>query len=109
MGTTAAPPTIMLQGVSGRTYTFLLFPWGTAFNPVAAVYAILRYATGGQYDVLYVGETENLNDRLTNHHKQWCVDLHGKTHVGVLMEPSAAGRLAIEADLVSYYKAPCND
>jgi hypothetical protein len=100
---------VTLTGVSGRSYNFEVFPWGTQFNRVGAVYTVLRRRPEGNYDILYIGETGDLSERFDDHHKQACFNRNGKTHLGVRPEPSESGRLAIETDLVRNYKTPCND
>jgi predicted GIY-YIG superfamily endonuclease len=73
------------------------------------VYLILRKNTGGNFTLLYIGQTGDLSTRFDNHHKQWCFDRNGKTHIGVLPEPNEQRRLAIEADLLKAHRTPCND
>ena len=104
-GTQTQKETITAIGKSGTKYEFQVFPWGTSFNAVAAVYLVLK-KQAGKYPVLYVGETEDLKERFENHHKQGCFDRNGKTHVGVLQEGIGTRRLRIEADLVANYNPP---
>jgi hypothetical protein len=102
------PPTLTMRGVSGNTYAFTVYAWGTSFQPVAAAYAVLRLEPNGNYSVLYVGETEDLSSRFECHHKQGCFDRNRKTHIAARVEPSVQQRLKIEADLVLAYGPPCN-
>src|SRR5204862_34065 len=95
-----------LKGASGRTYQFEVHPWGTPFNPLGAVYAVLQSRTDG---LIYIGQTGDLSERFDDHHKATCFDRHGKTHIGVCTEASEQRRLAIESDLIANYKLPCND
>jgi len=106
-GTQMQKETITATGESGTQYEFQIFPWGTSFNRVAAVYLVLKKQPN-QYTVLYVGETEDLKERFENHHKQGCFDRNGKTHIGVLQEGIGTRRLRIEADLVANYNPTCN-
>ena len=100
---------VSLTGASGSTYRFAVYPWGTNFNPVGAVYAILRKdLSSGNYTILYIGQTGDLSERFNGHHKQNCFDQHRKTHTGVHVERSESRRLAIESDLLGYYKTACN-
>ncbi len=101
--------TVNATGISGRQYPFEVYPWGTGFNAVGAVYLILRTSQGGNYDILYVGQTDDLSTRFNNHHKQPCFDRNRKSHIGVLVEGSERNRLAIEQDLIAKYKTMCND
>lgn len=98
-----------LTGASRKAYGFQIFPWGTTFNRTGAVYAILRRTAPNRYKVIYIGQTGDLSQRFTNHHKQACFDRNGKTHIGVLPEPSEATRFDIETDLVRNLNPVCND
>lgn len=100
--------TITLQGASGRTYDFDVYPWNTSFNAIGAVYAVLNQ-NGSNFTILYIGQTGDLSDRFDNHHKQGCFDRHNKTHIAIHPEPSESRRFDIEADLVRNYSPPCND
>ena len=100
---------ITLQGRSGATYEFQVYPWGTDFKPLGAVYAVLKLRTDRRYDVIYIGETGDLSERFDSHHKAWCFDRNGKTHIGVHLESSQSRRRVIEQDLIANYTPPCND
>ncbi|MBW9267381.1 MAG: GIY-YIG nuclease family protein [Candidatus Thiodiazotropha sp. (ex. Lucinisca nassula)] len=100
--------TLPIQGASGTTYRFTVYPWGTQFQSFGAVYTVLRNNGGGRYSILYVGQTGDMEERFDDHHKQRCFDRNGKTHIGVLPEPNEQRRLAIESDLVNAYNPPCN-
>ena len=99
---------ITMQGSSGATYEFEVHPWGTSFNSVGAVYSVLRARVDGRYDVLYVGQTDDLNRRLSNHERQPCFDRNHKTHVGARGESTEARRLKVERDLIDFYDPDCN-
>ena len=104
----AAPqptPTVTLRGASGASYTFQVFPWGTAFKPLGAVYVVLKTAPDG---IIYIGQTGDLSERFDNHHKALCFGRCGRTHIGVLLENLESRRLANETDLVRAYQPHCN-
>ena len=100
--------TVTLKGASGRSYDFDVFPWGTSFNAVGAVYTVLKRNTSN-FTILYIGQTGDLSDRFDNHHKQSCFDRNGKTHIGIHLESSESRRFDIETDLVRNYSLVCND
>ena len=97
---------ITLTGVSGKQYPFGAYPRTSSWNSVAGVYVILRDTAGGT--VLYVGETEDLKQRLSNHHRQACFDRNNWTHLAFLGEGSETQRLQIERDLMDKYQPVCN-
>ena len=100
--------TVTLKGASGRSYDFDVFPWGTSFNAVGAVYTVLKRNTSN-FTILYIGQTGDLSDRFDNHHKQSCFDRNGKTHIGIHLESSESRRFDIETDLLRNYSLVCND
>lgn len=99
---------ITLKGLSGNAYAFKVYPWGTSFNSIGAVYTALK-RNASNYTILYIGQTEDLSKRFDDHHKQLCFDRNGKTHIGVHVEASEARRFAKETDLIRNYSTTCND
>jgi len=103
----AKETTVTLKGASGKIYSFDVFPWGTSFKPLGAVYTVLK-KNSPNFSIQYIGETGDLSTRFDNHHKQGCFDRNGKTHIAVHLESSGSVRLTKEADLVNSYKPGCN-
>ena len=97
---------VTLRGASGRNYVFKAYPKHYSWNAVAGNYAILRQVSGGT--VVYVGETENLRQRIACHHQLPCFDRNAWTHLAFLGEGSASRRRTIELDLMAQYKPTCN-
>ena len=101
-------------GVSGSRYQFNLHPIGTSFLEAAGVYVFCRPSSPlGRWDPIYIGETSNLRDRLTqnlrNHHQWENIRRHGATHVAIMFTfGDLAQREAIETDLRNAYPTPCN-
>lgn len=100
--------TILLKGISGRTYDFDVYPWGAPFEPLATMYTVLKW-NQGDYSILYIGQTGDLSERFDDHHKQPCFDRNGKTHIGIHVESIDRKRLLIEADLLAGNSTACND
>ena len=105
---TATSSAVILEGRSSAKYEFHVYPWGTDFKPLGAVYTVLKLRPDRRYDVIYVGETGDLSERFDNHHKAWCFDRDRRSHIGVRQDPSERSRLTIEADLVANHQPPCN-
>lgn len=105
--------TVDWLGQSGETYTFNYYELSTNFKSVPGVYIFVK-VTGGSLSPIYVGEAEDLKDRLTtnleNHHKYDCAINAGATHLCVMVvNGGEQARLDIETDIRQSYQPPCND
>lgn len=79
-----------------------------SMKQVGGNYMFVTRKSDGWYPV-YIGETGNLNDRLTNHPELPCVRRNNGTHLMAHTKPAGkAARLAEEADLISHWNPPCN-
>lgn len=103
-------------GLNGRTYGFETHPIGTAFKDFGGVYIFCKQAPNGDWHALYVGETNNLNERLNTalqRHQAWppC-RASGATHIGVKVISGGifdrTHRLALETELRHSLKPPHN-
>ena len=102
--------TVYFHGVSGTKYDFQVFDVSVRrmFKNVPAIYAFLVKKSTGRFGVLYIGQSEELGNRLTNHNKWEMVQRKGCTHIGVM--PLNKDKLDhVERDLIKYYLPPCND
>jgi hypothetical protein len=104
--------TLSLGAQSGRSYAFEVYPSGTTFKPLGAVYAVgKRFPAGdGTYtqNVLYIGETADLSERFDDHHKAECFKSREANCINILLEGNHDTRLQIEADLIAKQNPPCN-
>jgi hypothetical protein len=104
--------TVKLHGKSGNDYEFEVWPRVQTFRPVAAVYAVTqRYQNnqgGYSHTVIYVGQTENLEARHEDHHKEDCFDKHNANCICTHRDDDEDSRLAKEADLIANYNPVCN-
>lgn len=100
-------------GQNGRWYTFETYPIGTAFHELPGVYIFCKRASNGNWDPIYVGETDDFNQRLNTalqHHQSWpsCYR-NGATHLSVLIvHGGKLARCAIETELRHSLNPPCN-
>ena len=82
----------------------------------AGVYAILHENTSDRYNVDYVGESENLDDRgfPWDHHKASCWIGHAgsksNVYIAVHYMPGSTDqqRASIEGQLIKQFNPPCN-
>ncbi len=62
--------TTTFSGASGKKYSFDYYEFPGSWKEVAGVYIIARYdRTQNKIYQIYVGETDNLKERLSNHQK----------------------------------------
>lgn len=105
--------TIDYKGLSGKTYTFNIYDLNSSWNEVSVVYLVTRAFTkenGKLYhSLIYIGQTDNLKERFSNHHKQNCFNIKNANRLCLIVENNEAVRLQIESDLIKGNKAPCND
>jgi hypothetical protein len=106
------PERLTLSGDTYVAYDFDLFPIDAEFRPIAAVYVVSRRTGRGgaqEHEVLYVGETANLQAVLANHPKAECFTRHKADSVGVHRQEDETSRRETVADLVAELRPPCND
>jgi len=103
-------PTIMWPGLSGTEYKYWIYPIGSAFKKEAGNYIFAKETTPGHWLPCYIGQTEDLNDRLGDHEKEACAKRNGATHIHAhLTAGGEAVRKAEEKDLIQKWRPPCNE
>ncbi|MGA2120363.1 MAG: hypothetical protein ABSH56_37285 [Bryobacteraceae bacterium] len=104
--------TMTTKGLSGREYSFSVYPMGQEFREVGGVYVVTRRYKNdaGEYKhvFVYIGETGDFSTRFINHHKARCFQNHKATCICTLIEEDQDARLAVEDDLVKQHDPPCN-
>jgi len=101
-------------GDSGRVYGMELCELGRAFATNPGVYIFCKPKAHGKWAQIYVGETEDFNDRLNvnlaNHDRCDCIILRERaTNICCLtVYGGKAVRTAIETDLRLALHPPCN-
>lgn len=99
------------KGQSGAKYDFAVYPLGTDFKPLGAVYIVTKRTVkdgSGTHDFIYIGQTEDLSTRFDDHHKDACFTKHGANCISVHLNSSESQRLDIETDLCRLHNPPCN-
>lgn len=83
------------------SYEFTIYEMDSAsWSELAGVYIFAGIAQNGQWSALYIGQCENFKDRLANHERWAEARQRGATHVHARVVPLAAGRTAIERELI---------
>lgn len=106
------PERLTLSGDTYVAYDFDIFPIDAEFRPIAAIYVVSRRTGRGgaqEHEVLYVGESVNLQAALANHPKTECFTRHKADSVGVHRQEDETSRRETVADLVAELRPPCND
>lgn len=106
----ADAPTINWSGKSGKQYQYWIHPVGTTFKEEPGNYIYAKETRPGYWAPCYIGQTKNLNDRLSDHEKEACAKRQGATHIHAHTNGHGeAARLAEEKDLILKWQPPCNE
>jgi len=101
----------MSQGtVSWDDIKFTVYDYSIAVNwhEIGAVYIFVWRNSSITWDALYVGQTENLRERLDGHEKLDAAIRLGLNQIHVCPEDSQRVRLAMESRLIERYRPPLN-
>ncbi len=106
---------VTYAGASGAEYEFTACSWDQRFKAAGAVYFITkrtpqpdREPDGVGHTRIYVGQTEDLSERLDDHHKASCFKQHAANCICVHPDDNENSRLTKENDLIESYHPPCN-
>jgi predicted GIY-YIG superfamily endonuclease len=88
--------------VNSVRYSF----WDTDWKQVGAVYGILS----DEGRVIYIGQTDNLQERMADHrtNRRHCLHRHSPSWVVVEVISDEASRRDREHQLIDYFDPPCN-
>lgn len=110
-GRYVAAQSIHLYDDLGNGYLFNIYPIGTHFNAVPAVYVWTRPVQAA-WHVIYVGQTDDIERRLNTcraqHNCLSCAERQGATHFMIHQESNERRRFEIEAGIRRRYDPPCN-
>ncbi len=101
--------TIDWQGYSGQTYRYWIFQIGTISDEKPGNYIYAKETSQGHWTALYIGQTNNLSERLAEHEKEECSLNNGATHIHAHENDSEEARLSEERDLIEAYNPVCNE
>ena len=99
--------TVKWKGASGNLYPYEVHKFGASFNAVAANYCVAKLV-GNTYHAIYFGQTNNLQDRFSNHEKDPCFRRNGATHTHVHRNSNETTRRSEEVDLIKLHDPVCN-
>lgn len=107
---TEATTTINWAGQSGTEYNYWIHPIGTSFANKPGNYIWAKPAKPNYWTPVYIGQTDDLGQRLSNHEKEASAKRQGATHIHAhINNGGEKARLAEERDLILRWKPVCND
>ena len=97
------------RGQSNHVYDFRLHRIGEDLDEVAGCYILTKVKGDGKWAPIYVGQTQNLRDRLAFHRLPSCVARHGATHICVYTHDMRDDqhRSLVERDLFRRLRPVC--
>ncbi len=96
-------------GKSGKKYRYWIYSMETLWKSEPGNYIFAKKTSSGKWTPVYMGETDNLANRLPDHEKLPCVRRNGGTHIHTHTNSGGASvRRAEEADLLANFDPPCN-
>lgn len=104
--------TFSIMGKSGKTYSFLIYTLDTEFKNVGGIYVFTnRHLSNEKYthEVIYIGKSGNISERLPNHHKAECIKRHNANCICIMQVDTESERTLIEEDLLKGNDTKCND
>jgi hypothetical protein len=97
------------SGQSGQKYRYTVYMFGTAFGPGPANFIFARETRPGQYQALYVGQTQDLSEPFDDPVALECLKQGRATHIHVRHSDAREEiRRAERSDLISACDPPCN-
>lgn len=94
-------------------YAFEVYSPDTTFNNVGAVYIFTKRIVDsndqGTHTLLYIGQTESLQDRIPGHKKWSCANRNGVNCICVHEDDDETSRLSKETVLRRSNSTPCNN
>lgn len=100
--------TLTFTGADGSKYRFSVYPKNIRVNSGPALYSFLK-KTDGKYYVLYIGKSEDLAQRLSDHHKWDEAGRLGFEFLAICRGVRAGDLEAAEATLIRQYRPRCNE
>lgn len=104
---------VSFDGKSGKKYNFYAYSLNADFKDnISAVYVVTnRYENDKNefyHKIIYIGQTEDLKERHSSHHKAGCFSKYDANCLCVMEVKSEVERLKIERDLIEEKNPPCN-
>lgn len=106
----AEAPTILWPGQSGTEYKYWIYPIDFSFKKEPGNYIFAKETSPQKWTPCYIGQTNNLDERLDDHNEEECAKRHGATHIHAHLTSGGKDvRKAEEKDLIMRWDPSCND
>lgn len=103
---------IILEGASGASYPFHVYPLDSQLDPIGGVYVVTKrkeHPDGRRtHSRIYAGQAADLSARLAEHRASSTFRGRRADCVCVLPEDVESRRIEIESDLLSRFRPPGN-
>lgn len=96
--------TVSLKGISGESYSFKAYEVNEKFTDKISVI----YCFASPKKIIYVGQSENLHQRMSNHEKLPLAKKLGCKYIFVRETPEQDLN-SVERDIAAYYNPQLND
>ncbi|MAV25578.1 MAG: hypothetical protein CMQ05_05605 [Gammaproteobacteria bacterium] len=93
-----------IPGKSGEAYNFNVYPYPMTFNDFIGGVYIIAKVTDGHPEVVYFGETDNIDPHLKGHDKKEEIKSAGANHIALHRNASKEVRNKVMADLADEIK-----
>jgi hypothetical protein len=100
--------TVTLTGKSPKTYLFYCYPLNSTFAKAEGLYLFSKLA-GNTHNLVYLGMTQDLSSRFTDHHKEECIDDKGANTISIHWLSGKQTLLDAETDILGNYSFACNE
>ena len=100
---------VELRGESGKQYKYWVYSINTTFKDEPGNYIYAKRNAAGNWQLVYVGQTYSLSQRLASFDREQSVIRDGgATHILAHLSGSPVARSTEERDLIMHYRPPFN-
>lgn len=99
--------TIQVPTSQGVNVPYYIHPIGTSYFSVPGIYLFVAWS-GSSWMPIYIGQTNDLQARLTNHPQEKAARAKGATHILTRIVNTQAERDREEVYLIGRFKPVCN-
>lgn len=97
------------KGESGKSYMYTIYRLDDEFTSFPANYIFAKRVRQHEWEAVYIGQTEDLGDRLANHERRECAIRNGATSIHAHETGGGESvRKREEQDLIDRYDPHCN-